>query len=165
MRIPSNHMLCLRVLALVIGLPRPPVERDKSGAGPMQILIVDDTHADILVASALLEPFGRRGTVAFEDPITALTWCASNQPLLVLTDFKMARLNGIDFVRYMRAMPTCRHVPVIMMTVEEPQAVAQLAHDVGIAAVLGKPLDADLFATQVGAVLAASSAATVTALH
>jgi CheY-like chemotaxis protein len=130
----------------------------------MPILIVDDTHADILVASALLEPFGKRGTVAFEDPITALTWCASNQPSLVLTDFKMARLDGIDFVRYMRALPTCRHVPVIMMTVEEPQAVAQLAHDVGIATVLRKPLDADVFATRVGAVLAARAAA-APALH
>ncbi len=125
----------------------------------MPILIVDDTHADILVASAMLEPFDTRGTVAFEDPVTALTWCASNQPLLVVVDYKMARLNGIDFVRYMRALPTCRNVPVIMMTVEEPQAVARLAHDVGIAAVLHKPLDEEDFVRRVETVLSARLAA------
>ncbi len=115
----------------------------------MPMLIIDETHADIFVTSASLEPFDTCGTVAFEDAGTALTWCASNKPRLVVLDFNLAHRNGVDFLRYMHALPTCRSVPVIVLTTEDPQKVAWLLQGSDIAAILKKPLDQTAFATQV----------------
>ena len=58
---------------------------------------------------------------------------------LVLTDLNMPRLDGVDLIRAIRANPTHRLVPVIMITTESKDARKQEGKAAGATGWIVKP--------------------------
>ena len=52
----------------------------------------------------------------FANPVEAYEWCTSNPVELVLVDYKMPEMNGVEFIHKFRANKSNGHVPVIMVT-------------------------------------------------
>ena len=106
------------------------------------IVIIDDrvTNRDILakLAGSLDE---ETVVQTFSDPEVALEWIADHTPDLVITDFKMPKLDGAAFTRKMRALPLCTDVPVIVVTVYEDRDFRYKALEAGATDFLLSPLD------------------------
>ncbi|HEY5282516.1 MAG TPA: response regulator, partial [Polyangia bacterium] len=78
-----------------------------------EILIVDDTPANIDVLSGLLADYRRRVAI---DGATALRLAQTNPPDLVLLDVVMPRMDGFEVCRRLRANPATAEIPVIFIT-------------------------------------------------
>src|SRR5215469_2715004 len=78
-----------------------------------QILIVDDHRLGLLARRAVLEELGH--TVhCLSAPGEALDFCARNTIDLVVTDYRMPGMDGVEFIRELRAGG--HKVPVILIS-------------------------------------------------
>lgn len=93
-------------------------------AGPFQILLVEDSPDDILLIRRALETKPRKYTmniVTDGDQATAYLdrlgeYASVPQPDLVLLDLKMPKKDGRHVLAEIRANPTLKHIPVIILT-------------------------------------------------
>jgi two-component system, cell cycle sensor histidine kinase PleC len=114
------------------------------------IAVIDDrvTNRSILtkLASSLDEDITVR---AFGDPKAALEWAADHTPDLVITDYKMPKLDGSEFVQRFRKLPLCFDVPVIVVTVYEDRDFRYRALEAGATDFLISPVDHHEFRSRV----------------
>jgi DNA-binding NtrC family response regulator len=89
----------------------------------------------------------RYETLAATDGEQALEILAAEKPDLVLLDWMMPGLDGIEVLKRMRADPAWRHVPVIMVTARTTTEDMVKGLDTGADDYITKPIDeAELFA-------------------
>lgn len=86
-----------------------------------QILFVDDKPAIGKVLSVYL---GKENElIYFEDPIRAIEWLhGGNDPVLIISDLRMPRMDGGEFLRYLKGNALFKHIPVVMLSSEESSA-------------------------------------------
>ena len=107
-----------------------------------RILIVDD-NADIRwILSDLLESHGYQCEKA-PNAITALAMIQATKFDMILSDYQMPRMNGIEFLRQLSTVPGISTLPVIMITALSNPALADEAREAGAYAVLTKPVNFD----------------------
>ena len=83
-------------------------------------LIVDDSRVIRKVATKIAKSLGYVPLEA-QDGIEALARCKQAMPELVLTDWNMPEMDGLEFVRQLRAIPT-PHPPVIVFCTSKGDA-------------------------------------------
>lgn len=113
------------------------------------IVIVDDrsTNRNIFTKlAATIDPDVR--VQAFAEPMQALNWLASNEPDLVITDYKMPDMDGAEFIRRFRCIPGSEDVPVIVITVYEERSFRLRALEAGATDFLHSPVDHHEFVTR-----------------
>ena len=76
----------------------------------------------------------------FGEPEAALQWCQDHQPDLLLLDYRMPGLDGIEFARRFRRLPLHRDIPIILVTVVGDEPVRQAALEAGVIDFLVKPV-------------------------
>jgi two-component system, response regulator RpfG len=109
---------------------------------PATVVVLDDQRTSRTVLSQLLRTLDWAvDVVAFEDGLSCLDWAKGHAPDLVLADYKMSGLNGIDFTRTFRALPHCLEVPVLMVTGLQDRDVRIAALEAGATDFLVKPVD------------------------
>jgi putative two-component system response regulator len=121
---------------------------------PMTVLIVDDNSTNLLLLSALAQTVAGSRPITFEDPVEALGWCSCNMPDIVLVDYMMPDVDGLEFIRRFTAMPGRSDVPIIMVTTENEKAIRHEALALGATDFLAKPVDTIEFRTRVRNLLA-----------
>ena len=105
-----------------------------------RILIIDDQSTSRQILEELVTSLGERiVTESFADPLTALAWAHTNQPDLVLTDYKMPQMNGVEFTLRFRALYP--DVPLVMVTSMEEREIRYQALAAGATDFLTKPVD------------------------
>ena len=106
------------------------------------ILIIDDQLTSRLILQQLVNSLEENISVeAFANPLQALQWTSGNAADLILVDYKMPEMNGIEFIQRFRSHPSSAHVPVIMVTSIEDRAVRYEALEAGATDFLMKPVD------------------------
>jgi len=85
------------------------------GARPSHILVADDDQGICLLVKEFLRPLGARFTVC-NDGIEAVKTLLDDPADLVITDFHMPRMDGVELLRSVKAHPARRHIPVIMIS-------------------------------------------------
>ena len=121
---------------------------------PMTVLIIDDNSTNVLLLSSLAQTVDQSRPVTFEDPIEALAWCSCNMPDIVLVDYMMPNMDGMEFIRRFTAMPGRGDVPIIMVTTEDEKSVRREALSIGATEFLAKPVDTIEFRARVRNLLA-----------
>ncbi len=97
-----------------------------------KILIVDDAKANRMILHALLE---RDYYTVFEaeDGIEAIEIAREKSPDLILLDYMMPRLNGLETCKRLKANPQTMNTPVVMVTssdrIEEKNATLAAGAD------------------------------------
>ncbi len=99
------------------------------------ILIVDDDPDDLFILKRLLAKAGVKNKVlAIEDAPAAVAYLEAESanpasryiPWMIFTDLHMPRIDGIDFVKWIRSKPAFQHLIVIMVSSsEDPQDKAK----------------------------------------
>lgn len=84
----------------------------------------------------------------FGDPVKALARLETVTPDLVITDFKMPRMDGAEFIRRFRDLPGCADVPVIALTVYEERSFRLKTLEAGATDFLLSPVDHHEFLTR-----------------
>lgn len=107
----------------------------------MTVLIVDDNPANLMVLRHLVSRIAHCEPLTMQDAMAALAWCRSNTPDLILTDYMMPGMNGLELIHALRAMPHIHDIPIIMVTTNDMKAVRQSALEGGSTDFLTKPLD------------------------
>lgn len=106
------------------------------------ILIIDDQLTSRQILKQLVSTIEQNLTVQdFANPLEALAWIAKNPVDLILVDYKMPEMNGVEFIRKYRMNPASAHVPVIMVTSIEDRNVRYEALGAGATDFLMKPVD------------------------
>ena len=106
------------------------------------ILIIDDQLTSRQILQQLVSTIESSNTVdAFANPVKALEWSSTNPVDLILVDYKMPEMNGVEFIRKFRSHPASSHVPVIMVTSIEDKDVRYEALEAGATDFLMKPVD------------------------
>jgi len=82
------------------------------------IFIVDDEPMLLDLAAAILQPMGFDVRI-FRDPKMALKEFASSKPLIVVTDYAMGDMNGLDLVRECRRLNPRQKMLLVSGTVDE----------------------------------------------
>jgi len=106
------------------------------------ILIIDDQLTSRQILQQLVSSIEENTSVeAFANPLQALQWTSGNAVDLILVDYKMPEMNGVEFIQRFRTHPSTSHVPVIMVTSIEDRAVRYEALEAGATDFLMKPVD------------------------
>ena len=106
----------------------------------MKVVIVDDTHINLVLMSRLMEKLDDVETVAFQSARAALEWCRSNPYDLLILDYMMPDINGLDFMGQLDPDPRARP-PVLMVTASQDIEIRHRALENGANDFLIKPID------------------------
>lgn len=107
----------------------------------MNIVIVDDqTSARTMLRHILEDISPELDVLDFGDPQDALRWCEDNRPDLLLLDYRMPVIDGLEFARRFRRPLLHRDVPIVLVTVVGDEPVRQAALDAGVIDFLVKPV-------------------------
>lgn len=106
------------------------------------IVIVDDQLTSRQVLVQLISSMdGEFDVQSFANPVEGLNWCVRNPVDLILTDYKMPEMNGVEFIQKFRSYDACEHIPIIMVTSIEDKNVRYEALGAGATDFLMKPVD------------------------
>jgi two-component system chemotaxis response regulator CheY len=84
----------------------------------VRFLVVDDFSTMRRIVRNLLKELGYTNTDEAEDGQVALTRLKSQQYDFVVSDWNMPNMTGIELLKSIRAEPTLKHLPVLMITAE-----------------------------------------------
>ena len=122
----------------------------------MNILIIDDSDDDILLTQMILKKIGKKITV--ESALSgeaglALLRSGSFRPSLILLDMKMPGMDGLAFLRAVRADERFSPIPVVIVTHSDLESDKETSYANGASGFLCKSIDLDRFAEDLQRVL------------
>lgn len=109
------------------------------------IVIIDDSSTTVAILRSLSSKILRSATEVFTDSPSALTYLAGHPASLVVVDYSMPKMTGIELIKQLRAIAHHTSTPVIMLTASSEEAVRKRAGDVGATAFMTKPVVAGEF--------------------
>ncbi|MEL6871004.1 MAG: response regulator [Pseudomonadota bacterium] len=121
---------------------------------PVNVLLVDDDEVDVVTVRRAFERkrIANRIYVA-KDGIDALDLLRSGEiarPILILLDINMPRMNGLEFLREMRADPRHHNHVVFVLTTSSDQSDIFDAYELNIAGYMLKNEVGDGFVDAIG---------------
>ncbi|HEY9898040.1 MAG TPA: HD domain-containing phosphohydrolase [Pantanalinema sp.] len=120
----------------------------------MNVVVVDDSKVNTVFLSALLSKLEGVQSFCFTSAAEALSWCRAMEPDLVLVDYMMPEMDGLEFVRRFRESRGCAEIPVLMVTSVNEAEVRYQALEYGANDFLTKPVDKSEFVPRVRNMLA-----------
>jgi two-component system response regulator len=120
-----------------------------------RILLVDDSPRDReMVIEALAEHHLANEVVALRDGAEALDYLyrrgaftsrADAQPVVILLDLKMPRVDGLEVLRQLKSDPELKLIPVVMMTSSREEQDVVRSYQLGVNAYVVKPVRFEQF--------------------
>jgi len=116
----------------------------------IKILIVDDFSTMRRIIKNLLRDLGFTNTAEADDGTTALPMLHSGSFDLLITDWNMPGMQGIDLLRAVRADPKLQTMPVLMVTAEQKKEQIIEAAKAGVNGYIVKPFTAATLEEKLG---------------
>ena len=111
-----------------------------------QILVVDDSPTDRLFIGHFLRRHPKFTITFANDGIAAIESVKSQRPALIVSDLRMPSMNGLEFVKELKALDL--NIPVILMTSFGSEQIAVDALTAGAASYVAKRnLESELVST------------------
>jgi two-component system chemotaxis response regulator CheY len=108
----------------------------------IKILVVDDFSTMRRIIKNLLRDLGFNNTAEADDGLTALPMLQSGNFDLLVTDWNMPGMQGIDLLKAVRADPKLSTMPVLMVTAEQKKEQIIEAAQAGVNGYIVKPFTA-----------------------
>lgn len=117
--------------------------RNKFRLSTINVLVVDDDKAISNLVKNILKNLGFGNIVVANSAEEGLQAFEKTPIDLIITDWKMEPMSGVEFTQAIRKMDTAkRFLPIIMLTGHGEKAEIELARDCGITEYLIKPFTA-----------------------
>lgn len=107
--------------------------------GEVTILMIDDEPEILFALKAVVETQGWKGIVA-QNVSRAMELFEEKRPDLILIDYHMPHINGVEGVRLFRRRDA--EIPIIVFTIDEDQRVADKFLEAGASDFATKPIKA-----------------------
>jgi two-component system chemotaxis response regulator CheY len=117
-----------------------------------RILAVDDSPSMRQMVSVALSQAGHEVELAC-DGVEALRIAGTRRFDLVITDVNMPNMDGITLVRELRAKPTYKFVPLLVLTTEATPERKQQGREAGATGWLVKPFNPERLLATIARVL------------
>ena len=119
------------------------------------ILIVDDYQAMVRIIRNLLLQLGFEQIDEAHDGQTALARLQERAYGLVISDWNMEPMSGLELLQRVRAHPWLKDLPFIMVTAENRDDRIALAHEAGVSGYVVKPFNANTLGQRIASVIGA----------
>lgn len=105
------------------------------------VSLVVDAHEDTRIL--YVEHFQRLGWEAdgASDGAEGLSKALSNPPDLILTELRLPRIDGLQFIEIVKREPTTAAVSIIVVTTDDRTPLLERARRIGVDAVYTKPIE------------------------
>ena len=119
----------------------------------MRILVVDDFKTMIKIVESLLRQMGFRNIDDASDGTQALEKMRQNKYDLVLSDWNMEPMTGLDLLKHIRADAGLKNIPVVLVTAESQTENIIAAKQAGVNNYIVKPFNGVTLKEKLTAVL------------
>jgi CheY-like chemotaxis protein len=121
---------------------------------PINILIADDDADDRMLAKDALDECRLANHVDFvEDGVELLAYLrgqgryaslgASRRPGLIILDLNMPKMDGREALQEIKADPSLRRIPIVVMTTSKAEEDIYRTYDLGVSSFITKPVTFD----------------------
>lgn len=107
----------------------------------MRVCVIDDELVSLNVIKAVLSRVNGYKVECFSSALAALARCRETTFDIVLVDYQMPAINGVECVVQLREMPDYQFIPIIMLTADEDRKLRLAAISAGATDFLNKPFD------------------------
>ena len=118
-----------------------------------QVLIVDDYKTMLRIIRNLLKQLGLENVDEATDGQDALVKLRNGNFGLVISDWNMAPMTGLDLLKEVRADPRLKDTPFIMITAESKTENVTAAKKAGVSNYIVKPFNAETLREKIEKVL------------
>ncbi|WP_122893091.1 HD domain-containing phosphohydrolase [Arcobacter peruensis] len=113
----------------------------------MKIVSIDDNENNLYLIESICMDMDLN-VINFTDPIDALMYVLQNDIDMILIDYMMPNLNGLEFIEQFRINK--KNIPIIMITAAgEDESIHKKAFELGVDDFLAKPVNAVILKTRV----------------
>ena len=118
-----------------------------------QVLIVDDYKTMLRIIRNLLKQLGLENVDEATDGQDALVKLRNGNFGLVISDWNMAPMTGLDLLKEVRADPRLKNTPFIRITAESKTENVTAAKQAGVSNYIVKPFNAETLREKIEKVL------------
>ena len=109
------------------------------------ILLVEDDAIDRMTVERALREIRVTNTLEMvgngEEALEFLRDPAREQPGIILLDLNMPKMNGIEFLKFVKADESFRRIPVVVLTTSKDEQDRVDSFNLGVAGYMVKPVD------------------------
>jgi two-component system, cell cycle response regulator len=138
LKVKSN---ALPSFAAMVAAPAPKVEAEPMLYPPMRVLLVEDDPTTRVMMEAVLAGMVGRQVFTASDGREALAMAVEVLPQIVVTDWLMPVMDGIELTRALRATDWGQSMYVIMLTGVDTEEEVVLAFEAGVDDYVTKPVN------------------------
>ena len=125
----------------------------------MRILVVDDSSTMRRIIINALNKVGYSDYVEAGNGREGVDKLAAGPVNLIITDWNMPEMSGLEFIRSVRANDQTKHIPALMVTTNASQADITQAMEAGVNNYLVKPFTPDTIKEKIQLALKSAQAA------
>ncbi len=109
----------------------------------MKIMVVDDFATMRRILKNILKQLGFKDIIEADDGSTALEELKKNNIDLIISDWNMPKMSGIDFLKEVRSNSDFKDIPFLMVTAEAQKNNVVEAVKAGVSNYVVKPFTAE----------------------
>ena len=110
----------------------------------MKILVIDDSNALRLMMVKMLRDLGYKDVIAAGSAEEAIPMVFNEGFDLVLLDWNLPKMSGIDLLRYLKKNSKTEKIPVVMVTTVQEKSNILQAIKVGLQGYIIKPISREI---------------------
>ncbi len=106
------------------------------------VLVVDDQRFSRIILGDMLRGMGVQQVHMAEDGLEGIKQFKTWLPSLVITDWNMSKMDGLEFTKWIRTSEDSPNpeIPIIMLTANNQQEQITQARDAGVSEIIIKPI-------------------------
>ncbi len=113
----------------------------------MQIVSIDDNENNLFLIESICQDMNLN-IKSFSQPLDALLYSLQNNIDLIITDYMMPELDGLELIQEFRKQK--KNIPIIMITAAgDDEKIHKKAFELGVNDFLSKPINSTLFEARV----------------
>ncbi len=107
---------------------------------PLKIMVVDDIEVNVSILRNILQEQGYE-VLGAQSVQEALDIMNNTMPQLILSDYAMPGMNGLDFCKMLKGNPLTRDIPFMFITVADSSEDKKTAFEAGVVDFIRKPFE------------------------
>lgn len=116
-------------------------------------MVVDDFATMRRIVKNILTQLGYKQIVEADDGTTAMDRLKQEKIDLIISDWNMPKMTGLELLKNVRSSPDTANIPFIMVTAEAQQDNIILAVKAKVSQYIVKPFTADILGEKINKVL------------